>query len=393
MVTIDLPNIQQEGSLISLIRFTILIVLSSLYLSGCSFSPSFLESSDPEPINNHSTSSIETTEKKPLNLNSRISISAVGDVLIHERVYQKAKTSEGYNFMPMLEETKPTLESSTISIANQETMIGGKDLGLSGYPTFNSPKEIGDNLKSLGIDVVTLANNHTLDKGVTGIEKALNHWNKIDMKHTGAYTDKKQSEEILVYETKENLDVAVLSYTYGTNGIPSPEGKEYVVNRINYDKMAKDISEAKKLADAVIVSLHFGNEYQLYPSPYQKDVVQFAADQEVDAVLGHHPHVLQPIKYVEGKNGNRMLTIYSLGNFFSGQLGEHKRIGGIFAFDFVKKADNKDVVQAVDPRFQITYVTSDYQVVPMADIPVLSDEYKAKKEHMSQWLPELTFIE
>ncbi|WP_156112699.1 CapA family protein [Halobacillus sp. BBL2006] len=348
-------------------------------------------------MNEHSTSDIHPNNKESMDIRSTISISAIGDVLIHTRVYRDAKTTNGYNFMPMLDEVEPYLDSSTITIANQETMIGGEELGLSGYPAFNSPTEIADNLKTLGIDVVTLANNHSLDQGVKGIENAINYWDEIEMKHTGAFKTKDQSEEVLVYKTEKNIDVAILSYTYGTNGISAPAGKDYVVNRIEFKKMAKDIEKAKELADGVIVSLHFGQQYEPYPSAFQKEVVQFCADHEVDAVLGHHPHVLQPLEYVEGEKGNKMLTVYSLGNFFSGQEDFQRRIGGIFTFDFLKDEESDDTVKAIDPRFQITYVTSqdqhDYKVVPMAELPELMKEYKATKQHVSQWLPELSFIE
>ncbi|MGP4076792.1 CapA family protein [Halobacillus sp. K22] len=373
--------------------FLRVLCLSFLFFTaGCGL---FNSGEEPKVANEHTASAVDPNSKNSIDLSKEISITAIGDVLIHERIYDAAETSEGYNFTPMIEQTKPYLDSSTITIANQETMIGGEELGFSGYPAFNSPVEIGNNLKELGVDVVTLANNHTLDRGTKGINNAIDHWEKIDMKYTGAYQSKEDSEEILVYDTKEGISVAILSYTYGTNGVNAPDGKGYVVNRIQLDKMAQDIEKAKKQSDAILLSLHFGDQYEPYPNQFQKDVVQFAADRGVTAVIGHHPHVLQPLDWVEGKDGHKMLTAYSLGNFFSGQESFEKRVGGILTFNL--KMDNSDKVEVVKPRFKVTYVTSagekEYEVIPMDEASNLKEEYEAKKKHLTQWMPELEFME
>ncbi|CCG47292.1 homolog to PGA biosynthesis protein CapA [Halobacillus halophilus DSM 2266] len=374
--------------------FLRVLSLSILFLTaGCGLLDS---NEEMKTVTKQPTSTVDPQDKSSIDFSKEISITAIGDVLIHDRVYEAAETSEGYNFMPMMEQTESYLESSTITIANQETMIGGEELGLSGYPAFNSPVEIGNNLKELGVDVVTLANNHTLDKGTRGINNAIEHWEKIDMKYTGAYQSKEASEEILVHDTKEGIRVAILSYTYGTNGVKAPDGKSYVVNRIELDKMAQDIEKAKEQSDAVLLSLHFGDQYEPYPNQFQKDVVQFAADRGVTAVIGHHPHVLQPLEWVEGKDGHKMLTAYSLGNFFSGQESFEKRVGGILTFN-LKMDNSDDNVEVVKPRFKVTYVTSarehGYEVIPMDDFPSLKEEYEAKKKHLAQWMPELEFME
>ncbi|WP_173918308.1 CapA family protein [Halobacillus sp. Marseille-Q1614] len=367
-----------------------LLVIFCLLLTAC-----VDKTLQPQP---HSLS-LSTPSLKEKEFKSKISISAIGDLLIHDRVYENAKTKDGYNFMPMMQEVQPYLEDTTITIANQETMIGGKEIGLSSYPSFNSPKEFGTQLKSLGVDVVTLANNHTLDRGEKAIQEALQHWKSIGMVYTGAYKNKKDRNRVRVIETKEGIDTAILSFTYGTNGIPVPEDKPYLVNLIDKKQIAKDVKQAEKVSDLTVLSLHFGKEYETYPSDYQKDLVQFAANLGVDVVIGHHPHVLQPIEWVEGKENHRMLAIYSLGNFFSGQNEHNKRIGGIMKFDVVKDSEETTIE---NPRFVLTYVTSKddqaYKVVPLHKI---SNELLPNKEevitdtqsHLSQWFPELTFIE
>lgn len=333
-----------------------------------------------------------------------ITISAIGDILIHSPIYQDANKGDGYDFTPMLKKVKPYLSEASISIANQETMIGGVELGLSSYPSFNSPKEVGDALKNVGIDVVTIANNHTLDRGEEAIMSAIEHWEKIDMVYTGAYKDKLDKNNLRVYDTEEGISVSFLSYTYGTNGIPIPNGKEYLVNVIDKEKMQREIEDAQELADVVVLSLHFGNEYERMPSESQKELVQFAADQGVHAVIGHHPHVLQPASWVTGKEGNNTLVIYSLGNFLSNQQELYQRIGGIMNFK-VKKISKgeEEKIEIHSPSFIPTYVTfqpnfMDYEVVPMyqlTDSELLGSEkyYEEIKNHMSQWMPELEFVE
>src|SRR5699024_10968554 len=130
-----------------------------------------------------------------------------------------------------------------------------------------------------------------------------------------------------VIETDEGMDVAFIAYTYGTNGIDVPEGKDYLVNYIDKKQIKKDIKEARDEADVVVLSLHFGIEYERMPNNEQKELMQFAADEGVDITLGHHPHVLQPVEWVEGENGNEMFAIYSLGNFLSGQDKPYTQTG------------------------------------------------------------------
>ncbi|MEJ8778057.1 CapA family protein [Pseudogracilibacillus sp. ICA-222130] len=356
--------------------------------------------SEEAPVMNEAQREAEQTPKKE---ETEITIAAIGDVLLHDTVYKDAKTDDGYDFMPMSELVKPYLKESTITFANQETMIGGEEIGLSSYPQFNSPTEIGDALKESGVDIVSLANNHTLDRGEEAIQNALAHWDQINMPYVGAYKDKKDAEKLRVVETEEGIDVAFLAYTYGTNGIPVPKGKDYLVNLIDKDNIAADIKQAKSEADVTIISLHFGDEYNRLPNDAQKDLVQFVADLEVDAVLGHHPHVLQPTEWIEGKNGNETLVIYSLGNFLSGQDELHRLIGGMFRFTVKKIVEGDDVsIELHTPQFLPTYNFYEnwrnFKVIPMHELTdkQLKDaqkHYKEIEEHMSQWMPELEFVQ
>lgn len=379
-----------------------LALCAAVFMAGCTE-----QSLDPKDAADHQGSTeLEVKEKPQISAltEQEITLSAIGDMLIHETVYEDARTAGGtYDFRPMLKRVKPFLNDTTITFANQETMLGGEELGLSSYPAFNSPYAVGDALKDAGVNVVSLANNHTLDRGEEAIMNAISHWENIDMMYTGAYKDEADRENIRVYQTDEGISVAFLAYTYGTNGIPVPDGKDHLVNLINREVMADRISEAKQQADAVVLSLHYGNEYERMPSEEQKDLVQFLANEGVDVVLGHHPHVLQPVDWVEGEDGHQTLVAYSLGNFLSGQDEFYRRIGGIFRFTIQKTIDgDEENIEVKAPKFMPTFVKfknqANYEVAPMYqltndELANAPEHYQEMKDHMSQWVPELEFIE
>jgi len=388
-------------------RLILLLAAAFLLLASCSANKLSLE----DTLDKHAKSEDATKDHSKIMSNlpkkelptAEITVSAVGDILIHERVYKDAKVENGYDFRPMLESVSRYMDKTDISFANQETMIGGTEIGLSTYPVFNSPHEVGDVLKEAGVNIVSIANNHTLDRGEEAIRHAIGHWDRIGMAYVGAYRSESDRDRVRVMETDAGIAVAFLAYTYGTNGIPVPDGKDYLVNLIDKETIALEIEKAKKEADAIIISLHFGNEYERMPSKEQKGLVQFAADEGVDVVLGTHPHVLQPVEWVEGKNGNQTLVAYSLGNFLSGQAGLYRQIGGILTFKIKKQAmKGEEKIWIHSPQFLITYNASEnernYRVLPMSEVTdaELSNARKIEgeiEEHMSQWMPELQFID
>ena len=219
----------------------------------------------------------------------------------------------------MLEYIKPLAQSHDLSFYNQETIIGGKNLGLSNYPMFNSPDEIGINMLESGFNIVNLATNHTMDKGKQGATYSANFWENQDAYITGSYTSEEKRNNIEIKE-KNGITYAVLGYTYGTNGLPVPQDAEYLVNvwsvygDNSYEEyketVKQDIQKIRDKVDVLIVSMHWGNEYTHVPTWYQKDAAQFLSEQGVDIIIGTHPHVIQPVEYV-----NNTIVIYSQGNF------------------------------------------------------------------------------
>jgi poly-gamma-glutamate capsule biosynthesis protein CapA/YwtB (metallophosphatase superfamily) len=324
---------------------------------------------------------------------STVTLAAVGDILVHDTVYNSAYVGDGkYNFNPMFELVKPYLTKADITMANQETMIGGTEIGVSSYPSFNSPYEVGDALKANGVDLVTIANNHTLDRGEKAILNALNHWDDIGLQYTGSYRDVEDSIEIRTI-TKNGITLSFLSYTYGTNGIPVPDGKDYLVNMIELEKIKADIKEAEGISDVVVVSLHFGNEYQRLPSEQQTTLAKEVANAGADIIIGHHPHVLQPVDWIERDNGEKTFIVYSLGNFISGQRWDYKDIGGILQLTVEKVTKGEDVqISVKNPAFMPTFVIyQNFKITPLEQLPDQKAVYEEIKQHMNQWVPELKF--
>lgn len=323
------------------------------------------------------------------------SLSAVGDILIHSTVYNSAKTENGYDFVPMFEKVKPYLEKSDITVANSESIIGGAGIGLSSYPSFNSPFEVGDALKNAGVDVVAMANNHTLDRGISAIENAASYWDAIGMMRTGSYLSEEERDQIPVM-TVNDIIFSFLSYTYGTNGVPTPVGKDYLVNRIDKELIKSDLQHAADHSEVVVLNLHFGDEYQPLPNNYQKDIAQFAAENGADIILGHHPHVLQPPEWIETSDGRRVFVIYSLGNFLSGQNQIPRQIGTIFSIEVEKKVGpDSSELTLKNPAFTNTFVKNkDYswfEIDLLKNVhPDLNEEVKS---HLSTWISDLEFIE
>ena len=246
---------------------------------------------------------------------SKVNLVMVGDALLHSSVYNDAYTNGKYDFTKQLEFIAPIIKNYDLAFYNQETVLGGTELGLSDYPTFNSPKEFGDNMIDMGFNIVNLATNHTIDRGEKAIISSCDYWNskKEKVLYAGSYCSEEEAKEIKIKE-KNGIKYTMLSYTYGTNGIPVPEGKEYLVNLYSDEKAKADIQKVRNKVDLLLVSMHWGTEYKTEPTEEQKREAKYLADLGVDIIIGTHPHIIEPIEYIDDT-----LVIYSLGNFISAQ--------------------------------------------------------------------------
>ncbi len=264
-------------------------------------------------------------------------VIAVGDSLIHSSVYKDANRHANggylnlgtgqYNFSPMYTNIKNIVADYDIAYYNQETILGGTELGLSDYPLFNSPYQAGDGMLDAGFNLVSLATNHTADFGVRGINNSCKYWNsKEDVLTAGSYCSEEERNEIRIKEVN-NIKYTMLNYTYGTNGMPvsnyynvnvwptngSGPDNDYYYNE--YKKTVKeDIDRVRDKVDVLIVAMHWGVEYTHTPTAYEFDMAKYLASLGVDVIIGTHPHVIQPVTWIDNT-----LVIYSLGNFISAQ--------------------------------------------------------------------------
>ncbi len=252
---------------------------------------------------------------------SSLSMIMAGDALIHKTVYLDAKTGEGYDFRKMFKHIKPIVQKYDLAFYNQETILGGAEIGLSTYPMFNSPYEVGDAFLDAGFNMVSLANNHTLDRGSKAIINSRNYWNKKDVMVIGSSTSPAERDNIQIFE-KKGIKYALLAYTTLTNGLRSPN--DYYVNVYSDTRVKRDIDLIKDKTDFIFVSMHWGVEYYPDVSPDQKRIATYLNSLGVAIVIGHHPHVIEPIEFI-----GDTLVIYSLGNFISSQNGADRLSGAM----------------------------------------------------------------
>ena len=294
----------------------------------------------------------------------KLSLIMAGDVLIHDAIYKDAYISnDKYDFNYLFEYIKPIIQKHDLAFCNQETIIGGKKLGLSTYPRFNSPEEIGDALVDTGFNLISLANNHSLDKGEQGIINSNNYWKTKDVTVNGTSNSQEEQNNINI-KTKNNISYVLLSYTTSTNGLIVPKGKEYLVNIYNEEKVKKDILQVKDKVDIIMVSMHWGEEYNHSPNNEQKRIANFLSDLGVNIIIGHHPHVVQPIEYIDNT-----LVIYSLGNLVSAQTGLPKLVGMLVSLNIVKSDINNSIVISLENlNSEIIYTHynnyRDFKIIP-----------------------------
>lgn len=309
------------------------------------------------------------------------SFLAVGDNLIHGAIYYYNQTGNGtYSFDSIYENTNYLTQAADLAYINFETICAGTELELSSYPTFNGPVEVIDGVNSAGFDWLSGASNHTFDRGEAGILSQLSYVrNKFpNMTMTGIHDSQEDANKSVVLDVN-GLKVGVLDYTYGLNGFILPEGKEYLVDLIDQDKMKSDMEKLTKVSDIQIVSIHWGNEYQFTPDQTQIDLAQYLSDFGVDVIIGTHPHVIQPMDYVIGKDGNETLVMYSLGNFLSAQDVNYRMLGGMATWN-IEYNRTKDKVTFKDVKFlpTVTQIEGNYSYYRTYALKDWTDELAAK---------------
>ncbi|MBQ9072539.1 MAG: CapA family protein [Bacilli bacterium] len=334
-----------------------------------------VEKSKPEV--NEKTDKVVEEEPK----NKKMSLIAVGDVLIHESVYKDAYQTDGtYNFHHMFTEIEPIIKKYDLKFCNQESTIGGSTLGISGYPSFNSPDEIGDEIVNLGFNLISLANNHVMDRGENAVLYSNSYWKTKNVITAGSYSSMEERNQVNVYE-QNGIKYAFLAYTTSLNG--GNPSKEYYVNMYSADKVKTDIEAVKNSVDVIIVSMHWGVEYTNTPTESQQQIAEYLSSLGVNLVIGHHPHVVQPVTYV-----NDTLVIYSLGNFISNQLsiGLNQGIGLMVGMDIVVE-DGKVTFENLYKELILSYAfqSTNFKVMPFSKLnnDLLNDYESVKTKYMN----------
>lgn len=326
-----------------------------------------------------------------------LNLLMVGDMLVHDRLYKVMKTEDGYDFKPALTYIKDIVDDYELAYYNQETILGGTEIGLSSYPAFNSPYEVGDAMIDAGFNLVSLATNHTLDRGEKAVLNSINYWNdKTSVLSAGSYLNEEERNKVNIKE-KNNITYTMLNYTYGTNGIKVPSGKDYLVNiwpcngtnpstdtkYQEYKEIVKeDIERVRNKVDILIVAMHWGVEYTHIPTDYQVDMANYLSSLGVNIIIGTHPHVIMPVTYIDDT-----LVIYSLGNFLSAQetnYDNNTTIGLMSMIKITKHIDKDNNISVklsnLDNDLIYTYSKNnkDYKVIPFSnpDIKTYLDDYE-----------------
>lgn len=303
------------------------------------------DSSSAEPVSpTESVTDIPATE--PVSEDKRVHVIAAGDNLIHYSVYKNAERlaapGENYDFKPLYENVKYLIEDADLAILNQETIISKSNevRGANGGALlFNSPPEVADAVIDLGFDVFTMANNHLLDFGASGLEESINFWNEKasenDLTVLGAYLNEEDSNNIRIREVN-GVKIAFLAYAEHINGFSIPyDSPLRVVMNYETDVIERQIKEAKEIADAVIVSAHWGVEDTNIVSEDRIELANQMVNWGADVILGCHTHTAETMEWIEREDGTKGFVFYSMGNFICCQTDNFNLVGEMPDFDLV----------------------------------------------------------
>lgn len=308
-------------------------------------------------------------------------LTFTGDLMVHSYQYEAAydHATNTYDFSNNFTSVKKYFKKSDYVIGNLETTLGGTEIGISDFPRFNTPDSFAKALKNAGFDLLTTANNHCVDKGTNALLRTIDVLDKLKLDHIGTYQNKSDSKKIFIKEIN-GIQIAFISCTYGTNGLPYDH--DYNVKLLN-EQIYKDIKRARKLADFVIVLPHNGTEYAQTPSETYKAQYKKMLKSGADAVIASHPHVLQPMEYIEiptKQNSTRKgFIIYSMGNFISSQVTKPRDAGVILNLTIKEKTPSSFVIDKVSViptwcRFSDASSKRNFTVFSVYDILNMSEK-------------------
>ena len=307
---------------------------------------------------------------------STATVVAVGDNLFHDSLIESGKSDSGtWNYDKIYENVKDEIQAADIAMVDQETVFTTDHDAVSGYPSFATPTEVGDALINAGFDVIESATNHIDDYGYDYMAQTLNYWKTShpDVPVLGIHETEEDANSVKVLEVN-GIKISFLDYTYGTNNSGAGEGKEYMIDIFEKDKVASMIQKAKENSDVLIFVAHWGKEMEPMPTEYEKEWATFLMQQGVDVVIGTNPNVLQPYGYLTDDSGHNMLIYYSLGNFVTGQETLKQLLGGMAAFTIQKTVDGDQTsIQIQDAT--LTPLVMHYSYDTLEYAPYKLDDY------------------
>ena len=307
-----------------------------------------------QDLGNATSSDNSTVSNEIEDTDATFTLAAIGDVLCHNTQYWDAYNSETgeYDFSYVFDDISYYTKTADICVGSLETTFGGAERGYSNYPTFNSPDSLAYALKKIGLDVISTAGNHALDTGFDGLCRTIDVLDDADISHLGTYKTQEEQEQIL-FKYVKGIKIAFINYTYGTNGIAIPSGKEFCVNLIDKDLIQKQIEQARSQnADIIVACMHWGTEYRTTADDEQKELADFLFQNGVDIIFGNHPHVLEPMekRTVTLDDGSTKdgFVIYAFGNFISDQNAENTRNSIILNLTITKHTDGQITIDKTD---------------------------------------------
>lgn len=345
--TMRFVTISCENKIMKLPKVVSLVLIIAL-LGGCGAPAAVSASAAP------SASAVSTPLPTPSVYSADLFM--VGDCLMHLSVTNDGRQEDGkYDYSKQFAQIAAMAKNYDLLYYNQESILGGEELGYSGYPQFNTSDGVGETLIRDGFNMVSLANNHALDMGAAGIEHSMAFWRSHpEVCVSGTNLSEEERKKIPVI-CVNGITAAFLSWTYGTNGLNPPEGKEYLVNVYagHEEEMLEQVRSADKLADIVIIAMHWGVEYTLKQTSEQERLAQELSDAGADLIIGCHPHVIEPVTWINGKT----LCFYSLGNMISAQTKEATHIGMAGGVTITKtvQPDGSSSTVLSNPRADLFY--------------------------------------
>ena len=321
-----------------------------------------------------------------------VKLAAVGDALIHENILNSGKQKDGsYNYDAIFEHMTEYLEGFDVKIINQETIFVDDPKKFGGYPSFGTPKEVGDAMRAAGFNVITCATNHAYDRKEIGIQNTLDYWRKYkdSVLVTGIYGSQEDYDTLAIREYN-GIKIAFLNYTTLLNSGAKKE--PYYIRMYKEAAALKEIQAAKKKADFVIVLPHWGVEYEHEPSEKQEKMAKKLAEAGADAIIGCHPHVVQPVKVIKTSDGRRVPCYYSLGNFVSNMFWFKCQLEGLAELEIVKW-NGETTLRAAEYTPIVNHMSKDdtkFTVYLLSDYTDAGDLYKDHYMNHRYWMGNVT---